>query len=138
MRRGAKQPGRHPTMVVGFLILSIGVGMLLKTSPHRDLLFLIGGAFLAVVGIAVLIASIRLRPSEPARPGPYQRFGLFFGSSMALLSLVFIALCASESFDIKWLGIAGFLLSLPFIAVCVWVFGWIVPRGIREMATKRP
>jgi hypothetical protein len=136
MRHEAKQSGRYQTMVVGFLILSMGVGMLLRTSPNGDLVFPVGGGIFALIGIGVLIASTRLRPSEPT-PGPYQRFGLFFGSGMALLSLGFIALSASERFNIKWLGIVGIVLNLPFIAVCIWLFGWIVPRGVREMASKR-
>lgn len=123
-------------MVVGFLILSMGIGMFLKTTPNGDLLFPVGGGFFALIGIGVLITSTRLSPSEPT-PGPYQRFGLFFGCGMALLSLGFIAICASERFDIKWLGIVGIVLSVPFIAVCIWLFGWIVPRGVREMAAKR-
>jgi len=137
MRHGAKQSGRYETMVVGLLILSMGSGMLLMTAPNRDLLFPVGGGFIALIGIGVLIASTRLRPREPTPPGPYQRFGLFLGWGTGLLSLGFIAICASLRFDIKWLGIVGILLNFPFMAVCIWLFGWIVPRGIREMAAKK-
>jgi hypothetical protein len=128
MGRGGKQPlkiDRRSGLFLGYVFATFGAGMLLMGVGGRDLLFPVGGGFFVVSGVA--LATFGLAQPRPVQVEPLNGFGRFFRAAFLLLLAGFVFLCGEFGPGVRWMGIVGVLLSMPFVTACV--LQWTAAAG---------
>ncbi len=133
MRRREKQPlkiDRRNGLYLGYVFAMLGAGMLLMGVGKRDLLFPVGGGFFVVSGVALALFGL-LQP-RPEQVEPIGGFGRFFHAAFLLLFVGFVFLCGEFGPGMRWMGIVGVLLSMPFVIACLVSVLWIIPREVRR------
>jgi hypothetical protein len=116
-----------------------GLGLLLRGHGKDDLIYLLGGGFLLLAGASVGIFGLLDRLVIWTKAPPVQgRYWKLLPAAFVLMLFGLDLTCAEDGFGIRWLGIAGLLLFLPFFVASLVLVFWVIPSEIwRSIRSKR-